>query len=411
MAMAARGPFYALQFREFRLFFVGQLISVIGTWMQTVAQQWFVYQITGSATWLGIVSGASAVPYVLFAVWGGQVADRYPRRTTLLITQTAAMALAVVLAVLAWGRFGKATGTQVAVLAALLGIVNAFNMPAQQAFVVDIVERRDALGNAIALNSLRFNVARFLGPVVAGWALVQVGAAACFALNAVSFIAVLISLWMIPPKRGPVAEGRDLGIGQGLRYINGTPRILRIILLLGIASLFTWSISTVFPLLADVYHSGAGGYSAMMAAQGAGAAVGGLLMATYADRLPRRALVYGGIALQSGALILLAFAPHYALALFWLAISGVSLIFFAISANTLVQEDAPDDLRGRVMAVYSLVQGAMTPIGGFLIGIVAEHAGVGPAIATFAGACLVGCLAIWAWSQADRARTKQAIEK
>ncbi|MES2464637.1 MAG: MFS transporter [Armatimonadota bacterium] len=401
-ALRARSPFYALSFRNFRLFFVGQFISVIGTWMQTVAQQWVVYDLTHSAAWLGIVSGASAIPYVVFAIWGGQVADRYPRRTTLLVTQTAAMILAACLAVLASGVLIPMRAWHIALLAGLLGIVNAFNMPAQQALVADIVEDRTALGNAIALNSLRFNVARFIGPVLAGTALVKVGATWCFWLNALSFVAVIWSLVLIRPRPFVPRDVRDLQIGQGLAYIGKVPSILRVYLLLGAASLFTWSISTIFPLLSTELQRGAGGYSAMMSAQGAGAAVGGLGMAFIGSRFPRRLLVYGGIVLQSLALIFLALSRSYPLVLLCLTLNGIALIAFAISANTKVQEEVPDALRGRVMAVYSLVQGALTPLGGLLIGFVSEHVGVHSAVGLFAGACFVVASALWAWSHVDR---------
>jgi MFS family permease len=401
-AIRARSPFYALSFRNFRLFFLGQFISVIGTWMQTVAQQWVVYDLTHSAAWLGIVSGASAVPYVIFAIWGGQVADRFPRRTTLLVTQTAAMILAASLAVLASGRLIQMQAWHIALLAGLLGVVNAFNMPAQQALVADIVEDRTALGNAIALNSLRFNVARFIGPVLAGTALVKVGAQACFWLNALSFVAVIYSLILI--RTGPFVarDARDLQISQGLRYIWRVHGILRVHLLLAAASLFTWSISTIFPLLSAQFGRGAGGYSAMMSAQGAGAALGGLGMAVIGSRFPRRLLVYGGVTLQSMALVLLTLAKSYPLVLVCLAFNGIALIAFAISANTKVQEEVPDALRGRVMAVYSLVQGSMTPLGGLLVGVVSQHQGVNRAVGVFAATCFAAAMALWAWSRLDR---------
>jgi MFS family permease len=384
--------------------FIGQFISVIGTWMQTVAQQWVVYELTGKAVWLGIVSGASAVPYVIFAIWGGQVADRYPRRTTLLVTQTAAMILAACLAVLAGGAFIKMEAWHIAVLAGLLGVVNAFNMPAQQALVADIVEDRTALGNAIALNSLRFNVARFIGPVLAGTALVTVGATACFWLNALSFVAVIYSLVLIRTRPFVVQDVRNLKIGQGLSYIWRVHSILRVHLLLAAASLFTWSVSTIYPLLSDQFGKAEGGYSAMMSAQGAGAALGGLAMTMIGTRFPRRLLVYGGVILQSVALIFLAVARLYPLVLVCLAFNGIALITFAISANTKVQEEVPDELRGRVMAVYSLVQGSMTPLGGLLIGLAAEpeNAGVKGAVGLFAGACFMIAVALWIWSLYDR---------
>ena len=401
-AIRARSPFYALTFRNFRLFFFGQFISVIGTWMQTVAEQWVVYDLTKSAVWLGIVSGASALPYVIFAIWGGQVADRYPRRTTLLITQFASAILAVVLAVLAGGHLVQLQAWHVALLAGLLGIVKAYNMPAQQALVADIVEDRNALGNAIALNSLRFNLARFIGPVLAGAALVKFRAEGCFWLNALSFIAVIYSLLMMRPRPFVARSAQDLQLGQGLEYIRKSHSVLRVHLLLSAASLFTWSISTIFPLLSVQFGKGAGGYSAMMAVQGAGAAFGGLGMALIGDRLTRRLLVYGGLALQSVALLFMAVSPLYPLVLLCLVFNGIALIIFAISANTKVQEEVPDALRGRVMAVYSLIQNAFTPIGGLLIGFVAEKASANIAIGAFGGICLLCTIALWVWNYVDR---------
>ena len=191
-----QGLFYALQFRNFRLFFYGQLISVAGTWMQDVAQKWLVWEVTHSPTWLGVVSGANAIPFVVFAVWGGQIADRYSRRQILIWTQATAMLLAFVLALLA-SSFSpvKLEAWHIVVISALSGVVNAFNMPAQQAFVTDMVEDRKALGQRhCALNSLRFNLARVLGPIMAGVVLVKLGSASCFFLNGLSFIAVIISL-------------------------------------------------------------------------------------------------------------------------------------------------------------------------------------------------------------------------
>jgi MFS family permease len=290
----------------------------------------------------------------------------------------------------------------IALLAGLSGIVNAFNMPSQQALVADIVEDRTALGNAIALNSLRFNVGRFIGPVLAGTALVTVGAEACFWLNALSFVAVIYSLILIRPRPFVAQDARDLRISQGLTYIWQVPSILRVHLLLAAASLFTWSISTIFPLLSAQLGKGAAGYSAMMSVQGAGAAIGGLGMAIVGSRFPRRLLVYGGVTLQSVALLFMAVARLYPLVLLCLTLNGIALISFAISANTKVQEEVPDALRGRVMAVYSLVQGSMTPLGGLLIGVAAEHVGVNNAIVLFAGACLTAALALLAWSHLDR---------
>ena len=402
-----QSPFYALSFPNYRIFFVGQLVSVAGTWMQTVAQQWLVYDLTRSPSWLGIVSGASAVPYVLFAVWGGQVADRHPRRATLVWTQTLAMALAFVLALLATNWWVPVQAWHVAVVAGLSGVVNAFNMPAQQAFVSDIVDDRTALGNAIALNSLRFNLARFLGPVLAGAVLVKAGAAACFAVNGVSFLAVIASLLMLRLKPF-VPKERDRSVWSGLDYIRRTRSVLRVVTLIGAGSLFAWSATTLFPVFAARFEAGPGGYSTMMAANGVGAAVGGFTVAWIGSRLPKRLLVYGGAALFSVALLLLSAAPTYHLLLACLVLSGFSMILFGISSNIKVQEEVPDELRGRVMAMYSLVFGGLMPLGGLQIGFLAERIGAVNAVRANAALCLLAACALFAWSQADRRSEERA---
>ncbi len=398
-AVKTRGPLYALSFRNFRLFFVGQLISVAGTWMQTVAQQWLVWELTHSARWLGLISGASAIPYVLFAMQGGEAADRFPRRTVLVWTQVAAMLLAFVLALLASNRLLPIQPWHIALLAGMNGIVNAYNMPAQQAFVSDMVEERDALSNAIALNSLRFNLARFIGPVVAGVVLVRTNASVCFFLNGLSFLAVIVSLLMM---RLPAFTRRQRSdsIWGGFTYIRSEPRVLRLVLLIGAGSIFAWSASTLYPMLADHFHQGAGGYSVMTAVNGIGAALGGVALTLVGDRLPRRFVVYGGAMMFCVALFTFAVAPLYHLALLILVWSGFSMIVFAISANTRVQEEVPDDLRGRVMAVYSLVFQGLMPIGGLEIGFLAGHFGGQEAIRINAVICFVIALSLFLWSQA-----------
>ncbi len=397
-----RGLFYALRFRNFRLFFYGQLISVAGTWMQDVAQKWLVWEVTRSPTWLGIVSGANAVPFVLFAVWGGQIADRYSRRAILIWTQSVAMLLAFVLAYLAWpGSPIRLQAWHIAVVSGLSGIVNAFNMPAQQAFVTDMVEDRKALGNAIALNSLRFNLARVLGPILAGVVLVKVGSSACFALNGLSFIAVIISLqMMILPALAPKEQSGS--VFDGFRYIRDTPSILRIILLIGASSILTWPLSTLFPVFADAFKVGERGFSAMMAANGLGAAIAGLALAWVGTRVSTKSKVYGGSLLFCMALLLLSLAHLYYAALACLVLSGFAMIVFGISSQIKVQEEVPDDLRGRVMAVYSLVFNGLFSLGGLEIGYVATHLKASGAVRLNATLCLLATLALLAWSVLDK---------
>ena len=404
------GMFHALTFRNFRLFFYGQLISVAGTWMQDVAQKWLVWEVTHSPKWLGIVSGANAIPFVVFAIWGGQIADRYSRRTILVWTQTIAMLLAFVLALLA-SRFSPAPlqAWHIAVISGLSGIVNSFNMPAQQAFVVDMVDDRKLLGNAIALNSLRFNLARILGPILAGIVLVKVGSSACFFLNGLSFIAVIISLLMIhlPPFSRAEKSGSVL---DGFRYVRETHSILRVMLLIGAASIFTWPLSTLFPVFADIYKVGSRGYSAMMAANGLGAAIAGLVLAWVGARVSGKMKVYGGAVLFCISLLLLSWANLYWLALACLVLSGFAMIVFGISSQIKVQEEVPDELRGRVMAVYSLVFNGLFSVGGLEIGYLAEHLHAPLAVRLNAVLALVLTGLLLAWSQIDRA-SAQVIGK
>ena len=399
---AKPGLFYALQFRNFRLFFYGQLISVAGTWMQDVAQKWLVWQVTHSPTWLGVVSGANAIPFVVFAVWGGQIADRYSRRQILIWTQATAMILAFVLALLA-SSFSpvKLEAWHIVVISGLSGVVNAFNMPAQQAFVTDMVEDRKALGNAIALNSLRFNLARVLGPIMAGVVLVKLGSASCFFLNGLSFIAVIISLMMMSL---PVFTRKEQSgsVFDGFRYVRDTPSVLRIMLLIGAASVFTWPLSTLFPVFADLFKVGSRGYSAMMAANGLGAALAGLALAWLGTRVSSKAKVYGGSGLFCLSLLLLSVAHRYYLALACLVLSGFAMIVFGISSQIKVQEEVPDDLRGRVMAVYSLVFNGLFSLGGLEIGYLAEHLHANGAVGLNAMLCLIITAALLAWSVADK---------
>jgi predicted MFS family arabinose efflux permease len=287
--------------------------------------------------------------------------------------------------------------------------VNALNMPAQQAFVPELVEDRKALGNAIALNSIMFNIARFLGPVVAGVVLVRFGAAACFGLNAVSYLAVIASLLMIriPHRETPRAAQ---SAWDGFRFIWQVRSVFRTVTLMGAASLLIWSASTLYPIIASQFGHGAAGYTAIMAVNGVGAALGGLSIAAYGNRIERRTLVYGAPVLFCAALLALSLTPYYLLALVWLFAAGFSMILFGVSAQTKVQEDVPDTLRGRVMAVYSLVFSGMMPLGGLLIGLMAERFGAMTAIRLNSIVCLMVTGLLFAWSQRDQPAVNKHVE-
>ena len=358
------GALYAFSFPNFSLFFWGQSVSVIGTWMQMVAQQWVVYHLTGSSEWLGIVAGAGAIPYIALAVWGGQIADRVPRRTILLATQTASMTIAIVLFGLATNRIVAVAPWHIAVLAGLGGVVNAFNMPAQQSLVTELVGDPKAVPNAIALSSLRFNTARFVGPALAGIVLVNFGAVACFAVNAVSFVAVLLSLYFLrlPERERSVdVTTTDSSPWEGLRFLLSVASLRRVIILTATASLLLLSVSTLYPVLASHYVRSAAGFSTVVTMT---------LMRTFTATLV------------------------------CLFIAGVGMVVYNASTNTKVQLDAPAHLRGRVMAMYALVINALMPTGGLFLGFLAARFGVLMTIRGCAGVTLAVIVWLWAARQA-----------
>ncbi len=393
-AEAQHGAFYAMTFRNFRLFFYGQTVSVAGSWMQQVALQWMVWRLTESKAWLGIVGGANALPFVLFSLMGGQVADKYPRRTTMIWTQTASMLLAFGLALLASGKLLAPQAWEVAVISGLAGVINAFTMPAQQAFVTDMVEDRTALSNAIALNSLRFNLARILGPMLAGVVLVKFGEAACFLINGLSFIAVIVSLGMmkLPPF---VPKAQNTSLWEGFRFLRSHRGMFRTVGLIAAGSMFAWSVSTLYPAFSARYGKGEAGFSAMMSANGLGAMGAGLMLAWAGERVKREVLIFGGAGAFCGGLFLLSSSYSYLATLGILVLTGFAMITFGIASNTKVQTEAPDELRGRIMAIYSLVFNGLMPAGSLLIGFLAQTFEIHQAVrihASVFGACLLATL-------------------
>ncbi len=373
--------FAALRHRDFRLFWGGQAVSLIGTWMQIVAQSWLVLVLSNSAFVLGALSALQFLPILVLSVFGGVIADRLPRRQLLLVTQGLSLVLAVILGVLA--QTGLARIGVVMLLALLLGLVNAADMPARQAFVVDLVEPQD-LRNAIALNSAAFNSARLVGPAVAGVTIGALGVPAAFYLNALSFIAAIGALWAVGAGRQPVERGVQTttvsqDLREGLTYVASTPLIWQIILIVALVGTFAINFGVLVPVLAtDVLGAGATGFGALASAAGAGSLLAALLLA-YLSRTPQPQMLLVSAVGLGIAEVLLGGARQFAVALGLLAASGFAMIFFTTLANTVLQTSSPDALRGRVMSVYATVFAGTTPIGSLLIGGVAEVSGVGVA--------------------------------
>ena len=388
-----RHTFRALRHRNYRLFFWGQLVSLIGTWMQQTAMSWFVYQITNSKLLLGVVAAMGSAPMMLFSIWGGSLADRYPKRSILLATQAAQMICAFVLATGVWAGF--ATPLFIIVIAALNGVAMGFDMPARQAFTVEMTSREDLL-NAISLNSSIVNGARVVGPSVAGLLIGWVGVAMCFFLNGVTFIAVIVGFLMmrLPPFQRPA---HAVSIGEhawnGIVYSMKHQRVRTILLLFLAVGVFGWSYAVLMPAFArDVLNRGANGYGILMSASGTGAFIGALVVATYGHLFTPRKLALGGIWVFSIALFALSLSRNFYVALACLIVAGFGMLLFFSTSNTVLQTIVPDEMRGRVMGVWSLVFGAMIPLGSLEVGAVAHWIGTSFALAFGAVICAVSAI-------------------
>lgn len=379
--------FAALKYRNYRLWFTGQLVSLFGTWMQTTAQGYLVFQLTGSPVYLGYVGFAAGVPAWVFTLYGGVIADRMPRRTLLLITQTAMMLLAFALAALVFADLVQPW--QIVILAFLLGVANAFDGPARLAFVVELVERED-LTNAIALNSTMFNLATATGPAMAGLTYALIGPAWCFMLNGLSFLAVIWALLrMRLPLPKPAAKRASTwaDLGEGVRYIARHPAIRTLIGLVGVTSTFGISFATLFPAWAvDVLGGDATTNGLLQSARGLGALASALVLASLGRfRFKGKLLTLGTIAFPL-LLLLFTFMRSLPLALLVLVGTGMAVILIMNVANALVQGLVPDALRGRVMSVYSMTFFGCMPLGALWVGAVAEYANA--PIATIIGALI-----------------------
>jgi MFS family permease len=383
----------ALRHRNYRLFFGGQLISLTGTWMQTVAQSWLVYKLTGSAVSLGLVGFSGQIPIFLLASIGGAFADRHRRHRILVATQTASMLLAFCLAALALTH--RVQVWHVFVLAALLGLVNAFDVPARQAFVVEMVGRDD-LTNAIALNSSMFNGARIVGPAVAGVLVEAVGEGWCFFANAVSYIAVIAGLLLMKIKaqeRFPLPGSALASIIEGFDYVWRTGPVRSLLFLLGLISLIAMPYVVLMPIFADqILHGGARGLGMLMGASGIGALIGALGLAARQGVRGLGRVVAFSAAGFGASLILFSWSRSFWLSAGLLFPVGFFMIVQMASSNTLIQAMVPDKLRGRVMAVYSMMFMGMAPFGALLAGAFAHHLGA-PITVTLGGSvCIVAAV-------------------
>ncbi len=391
--MPGRRILRSLRHRNYRLYYLGQLVSMHGTWMQSVAQAWLVYRLTQSSFMLGLVSFVTLLPMLLLGLLGGVVADRLPRRRLLITAHSMAMLQALVLGVLTLK--GWIQVWQILLLAFWLGLVQAFETPARHSFVSEMVPRED-LANAIALNSSVFNIARFLGPAIAGWLVAMVGEGPVFLLNSASFLAVIIGLLRmnLPETARPVLKGSAAGhLGEGLRYAWSHATIRPALMMVALVSLAGASYLVLLPVLAkEVFGGGPQTLGILYGAAGAGALVGALRLAHRAGALGLERVIGSAGVIAGLALLGLSTAEGLWLALPALAVGGFAFTTLIASSNTFIQMLVPDALRGRLMALFSVVFLGLAPIGSLTAGSLAHVLGAPATVGLFGLLCVAGAV-------------------
>lgn len=398
--MRVRSPFAVLRHRDFRLYWVGQCISLVGTWMQRVAQSWLVLELTGSPFLLGAVGALQFTPILLLSLPAGALADRFPRRKLVIVTQAAAMVLAFTLGFLTLS--GRVRVGHIMVLAALLGAVSSFDTPARQSMIMDLVGREDIL-NAVALNSTSFNVARLLGPSLAGALIAATGTGWAFVANGVSFLAVIASLCLMRveehPRPGRAALFGD--IGAGLSYLAHSPPVLAVFLTVGLISMLAMNFQVLLPVLArEELRTGSEGFGFLLSAQGAGALVGSVTLAALSAGGPRPRLLWGAQLTFTGLVTLLGavtggpfcFGLSFGVLVPLLVAAGWAMITFTALANSAIQVSVPPEMRGRAMSVYVMLMQGTAPLGNLISGGLAEGLGPGWGFTVGGGVSLLATL-------------------
>jgi MFS family permease len=386
--------FRSLQYRNYRLFFSGQSISLIGTWMQRIAMPWLVYHMTGSALLLGIVGFAGQIPTFLLAPVAGVLTDRLSRYRVLLVTQIISMIQAAILAWLCIA--GVIQVWEIFVLSTILGCVNAFDVPSRHSFVIDMVEKKEDLGNAIALNSLMFNGARLIGPSIAGVMLAATGEGICFLLNAISYVFVIISLLMMKlhikeTKKNETHILKELS--EGFRYTFGFAPIKHLLILLSVSSLMGMSYSVLMPVFAkEILHGGSHTYGFLMGAAGFGALLGALFLASRKSVLKLGRIVPASAILFGAGLLGLSFSRIFPFSLLLMVFIGLGMMMQTAASNTILQTITDDDKRGRVMSFYTMAIMGTAPFGSLMAGGLAKFIGTPGTIFIGGFASIIGAL-------------------
>ncbi len=408
---SARGlaaTFRSLRHRNYRLYFFGQLISLVGTWMQTTAMMWLAFELTQASTWPALVGTAGILPTFLFGAFGGALAERVPKRSLIFATQSAFLVLALLLAVL--GYAGIVTAWQLLLVSAVTGLVQAIDLPARLTFVMDMAGRED-LPNAVALNSLLFNVARALGPAASGLLLRWFTPADCFLANAISYVAVLWALARmdITGSSHVVDTGKGIrALWEGFGYLARRRELAFLVLLAGTTALCGWPSQILLPALAqDELGEGKVAYSLMVSGTGFGALAAALAVATFGSAKQRPRMIGIGVGVVSAALVALALAKSLILAISCCALIGFGLILFLSTSQSVIQLSAGDHNRGRIMGIWAMTLSGAAPLGNLLAGKAADYWRAPPVLLFSGLTCAFAALVLlvrfrpWGQSAAD----------
>lgn len=379
--------FPAFGHKNYRFYFAGQLVSLIGTWLQMVAQGWLVFQLTHSAFWVGAVAALGSLPILFFPLFGGVIIDRLPKKNILIFTQFVAMVLAFILGFLV--VLGTADLFSICILSFLLGAVTALDLPTRQAFAVEMVGK-DSLTSAIALNSATFNSARVIGPGVAGIIIALIGVGGAFILNGLSYIAVLLALFFIKvqPHISRTHTHPLHALKEGVGYTFHHPLIRNLLLLTAVTSIFGWSYATILPVIAEKsFHLSASGLGYLYSVSGMGAVFTTILISVYSRKVSPFVFIIGGDMLFVLAIMVFTFSSNAIIGGVFLFFAGAGLIAQFATINSLIQHTVADELRGRVASLYILMFLGMQPLGNFQVGILSEY--YGTAFALRLGATIV----------------------
>ncbi len=374
----AISTFNAFKSRNYRLYFTGQSVSLIGTWMQKTAVSWVIYSLTHSKFMLGLTLFSTMFPSFLFSFIGGVVSDRFNRYKLLLLTQVVSMIQAILLTLLIF--FGRYTVWEILSLSVLLGIVNAFDVPARQSLVYDMVDDKKDLPNALALNSSMVNLSRLIGPGIAGLVIEKFGDDVCFGLNALSFVAVIISLLMMKlPVFVPRLHTKNIlgDLREGLLYVRKTPDISFVIGMLALISLLVLPFSTLIPVYAkDIFHGTASTFGVIDSVIGLGAFSGAIFLASLKSGSNLRKILAINTFVFGTGLILFSHTTLYPLALVFAMVAAFGMMSQITISNTLIQTTVDPAMRGRVISIYAMAFFGMQPLGGLIIGFASQHIGV-----------------------------------